>query len=170
MGALMLAKLVMYWRQVAAVVLVVALLGGVYVKGRSDSTAAWQAKELARQVADAKRRVKLQTEVDELAAALEAARAPREAIVRETIREVPRYVKSPAPACADSGLNSGGFRVLYDAAAMRTAPDPAALSTAIPLQAQDAAASIVTDLAGCHGNADQVDGWQAYFRAVNAAR
>lgn len=167
MIALALARLLPFWRPIAGALVVLAILGAVYAKGRIDSSDAWRAKETARELAQAKRRAAQQTEIDKLNADLEAARAPREAIVRETIREVPRYVKLPAPACVDSGLNGGGFRVLYDAAVMRAAPNPAALSTATPLQTQDAAASIVADVAGCHGNADQVDGWQAYFRAVN---
>lgn len=164
------ASLLPMWRPIAIGVLVLAVLGGTYAKGRNDSTRAWQEKETARQLAEAKRRVALQDQVDALAVDLEAAKARRQVVTRTITREVPRYVKEPAPVCADAGLHAPGFRVLYDAAAARAAPEPASLAAAAPVQAGPAATAIVDAIAGCHTAADQVEGWQRWWAAVSAGK
>lgn len=156
------------WLIAGAVTVALALLAGAYTKGRLDSSAGWQAKETARQLAEAKRRAALQSEVDALSVDLETARTQREVITRVITKEVPRYVREPAPQCADSGLHAPDFRVLYDAAALRTAPEPARVADAAPLPAVSTAAAIVDTLAGCHTAADQVEGWQRWWSAVSA--
>lgn len=161
-----LASLLPMWRPIAIGVLVLAVLGGTYAKGRNDSTRAWETKEAARQLAEAKRRVALQVQVDQLAGDLETARAARQVVTRTITREVPRYVKEPAPVCADSGLHAGGWRVLHDAAASATAPDPARLAGAAAVPAEITAATVVDNYAGCHSAADQVEGWQRFWAAV----
>lgn len=156
------------WLIAGAVTVALALLAGAYTKGRLDSSAGWQAKETARQLAEAKRRAALQTEVDALASELESARSQRQVITRTITREVPRYVREPAPQCADAGLHAPDFRVLYDAAALRAAPEPSRVADAAPLPAVSTAAAIVDTLAGCHTAADQVEGWQRWWSTVSA--
>lgn len=156
------------WLLAGAVAIALALLAGAYTKGRLDSSAGWQAKETARQLAEAKRRVALQSEVDTLNLELETARTQREVVTRTITREVPRYVREPAPQCADSGLHAPSFRVLYDAAALRSAPEPARVADAAPVSALSAATSITDTLAGCHTAADQVEGWQRWWATVKA--
>ena len=155
------------WLLAGAAAIALALLAGAYVKGRVDSTAAWFGKDTARQLAEAKRRVALQSEVDTLNLELETARTQREVVTRTITREVPRYVREPAPQCADSGLHAPDFRVLYDAAALRTAPEPARVADAAPLPAVSTATAIVETIAGCHEAADQVEGWQRWWSAVS---
>src|SRR5574343_1114966 len=97
----LLLRLLPYWRHLAAGVLALAVVGGIYAKGRNDATRAWQAKETTRQLAEARRRVALQAQVDQLGDDLEVARAQRQVVTRTITREVPRYVQSPPAACAD---------------------------------------------------------------------
>lgn len=162
----LLLRLLPLWRPIAIGVLVLAVLGGIYAKGRNDSTRSWQAKETARQLAEARRRVALQAEVDQLAGDLEAARAARQVVTRTITREVPRYVREPVPQCADSGLHAGGWRVLHDAAAGAVAPDPARLADAAPVPAETTATTVADNYAGCHEAADQVEGWQRFWATV----
>ena len=70
--AALLSRVLPLWRPLAIGVLVVVTLAGVYAKGRNDSTRAWEAKEAERQLAEAKRRVALQAQVDQLAGELSA--------------------------------------------------------------------------------------------------
>lgn len=166
--AALLSRVLPLWRPLAIGVLVVVTLAGVYAKGRNDSTRAWEAKEAERQLAEAKRRVALQAQVDQLAGELEAARAARQVVTRTITREVPRYVREPAPACADSGLHAPGWRVLHDAAAAGVAPDTARLADAAAVPAAVTADTVTANYAGCHSAADQVEGWQRWWATVTA--
>ncbi len=143
-----------------------ALLGGTYVKGRLDSTAAHEARQVKVALANAKKRFELQQQVDVLAEKRERARGQREVVVRTILKEVPRYVKAPPAQCADSGLHAPGFRVLYDAAATGVVPDPASVATAAPVQAPEAAESILRDVAGCNENARKIEGWHEFWATV----
>jgi hypothetical protein len=168
MMPILIAKLLGYWRPIAIGVLLVAALLAIYSKGRADATQAWASKEAARQLADARRRVALQDQVDQLASGLEAARAARQVVTRTITKEVPRYVTAPAQACADTGLHAPGFRVLHDAAAAGAVPDPARLADAAPVDAQPAGSTITGNYALCNEWRKQVIGWQSWYRTVNA--
>jgi hypothetical protein len=87
-------------------------------------------------------------------------------VVRTILKEVPRYVKEPPVACADTGLHSPGFRVLYDAAAAGVVPDPASVATAAPVQATTAAPTIVENVTGCNENARKIEGWHEFWATV----
>ncbi len=162
----MLPGLLQWWRPIAIALLVAAALAGIYAKGRNDSTRAWEAKEAARQLAEAKRRVALQQQVDQLGAELETARAKREVVTRTITREVPRYVREPAPQCADTGLHAGGFRVLHDAAAGGVVPDPARVADAPAIDARAAADTIAGNYGVCLEWREQVVGWQRWYSTV----
>lgn len=162
----MIAALLPLWKPIAIGLAVLALLGGTYVKGRLDATAAHEARQVKVALANAKKRFELQQQVDTLAEKLETARGKREVVVRTILKEVPRYVKEPPVACADSGLHAPGFRVLYDAAAAGVVPDPASVATAAPVQAETAAAAIITDLTGCNENARKIEGWHEFWATV----
>ena len=112
---------------------------------------------------------RLRAETDRLAADLEAARAQRQVVTRIITREVPRYVREPAPACADAGLHSGGFRVLHDAAAAGVVPDPARVADAPAVGAAAAAGTIVDNYAACLDWRAQVIGWQQWYRTATEA-
>lgn len=142
------------------------LLGGTYIKGRTDSTAAHDARLAKQALLQAQKRFELQQQVDRLAEKLETARGQREVVVKTILKEVPRYVKEPPAQCADSGLHAPGFRVLYDAAAAGVVPDPASVAAAAPVQATTAAPAIIADLAGCIENARKIEGWHEFWATV----
>ncbi|HPA92199.1 MAG TPA: hypothetical protein PLN35_20780 [Quisquiliibacterium sp.] len=112
---------------------------------------------------------RLRAETDRLAADLEAARAQRQIVTRTITREVPRYVREPAPACADAGLHAGGFRVLHDAAAAGVVPDPARVADAPAVGAAAAAGTIADNYAACLDWRAQVIGWQQWYRTATEA-
>lgn len=168
MNALLL-RLLPWWRYIAGALLVMAIVGGIYAKGRQDEARSWQAKETTRQIAEARRRVALQAQVDRLGDDLEAARAQRQVVTRTITREVPRYVQSPPAACADAGLHAGGFRVLHDAAASATTPDPARLADAPAVDARAAADTITGNYATCNEWREQVIGWQRWWSTITEA-
>lgn len=73
-------------------------------------------------------------------------------------REVPVYVSS-----SDCPM-SGGFRVLHDAAAEGTLPDPADIPDAAPVAAQAVAATVSDNYTACHENAATLSGLQEWVR------
>lgn len=162
----MIALLLPFWRYIAGALIAAAVVGGIYAKGRNDEGRAWRAKEAATALAAAKKRAELQAQVDTLSNDLEAARARRQVITRTITKEVPRYVQSPAPVCADAGLHSGGFRVLHDAAAAGVDPDPAGVAAAAPVDAGAAAETIAGNYGTCGEWRAQVIGWQRWYEAV----
>lgn len=162
----MIAALLPLWKPIAIGLVVLALLGGTYYRGHSAATKKFEAIEKDRLLLQAKKRAELQAQVDTLAEKLETARGKREVVVRTILKEVPRYVKEPPVACADTGLHSPGFRVLYDAAVAGRVPDPASVASAAPVQATTAAPSIIESLTGCNENARKIEGWQEFWATV----
>jgi len=160
------AALIPLWKPIAIGLAVLALLGGTYYRGHSAATKKFEAIEKDRLLLQAKKRAELQAQVDTLAEKLETARGKREVVVRTILKEVPRYVKAPPAQCADSGLHAPGFRVLYDAAATGVVPDPASVATAAPVQAPEAAESILRDVTGCNENARKIEGWHEFWATV----
>ena len=162
----MIALAVRYWPQIVGALAVLLTLGGTYRAGvvheRDRQTlAAAQQRELRLRVEQ-----RLRAETDRLTADLEAARAQRQVVTRTITREVPRYVREPAPQCADAGLHSGGFRVLHDAAAAGVVPDPARVADAPAVGAAAAAGTIADNYAACLDWRAQVIGWQQWYSTV----
>lgn len=162
----MIALALRYWPQIVGALAVLLILGGTYRAGvvherDRQALAAAQQRELRLRVEE-----RLRAETDRLTADLEAARAQRQVVTRTITREVPRYVREPAPQCADAGLHSGGFRVLHDAAAAGVVPDPARVVDAPAVGAATAAGTIVDNYAACLDWRAQVIGWQQWYSTV----
>ena len=162
----MIALALRYWPQIVGALAVLLILGGTYRVGvvherDRQALAAAQQRELRLRVED-----RLRAETDRLAANLDAARAQRQVVTRTITREVPRYVREPAPQCADAGLHSGGFRVLHDAAAAGVVPDPARVADAPAVGAAAAAGTIADNYAACLDWRAQVIGWQQWYSTV----
>lgn len=165
----MIALALRWWPQIVGMLAVLLILVGTYRAGvvheRDRQTAvAAQQREMRLRV-----EARLRTETDRLAADLEAARAQRQVVTRTITREVPRYVREPAPQCADAGLHSGGFRVLHDAAAVGVVPDPARVADAPAVGAAAAAGTIADNYAACLDWRAQVIGWQQWYRTATEA-
>lgn len=162
----MIARALRYWPQIAGALAVLLIVGGTYRAGvvherHRQTAAAAEQRELRLRVEQ-----RLRAETDRLAADLEAARARRQVVTRTITREVPRYVREPAPQCADAGLHSGGFRVLHDAAAAGVVPDPARVADAPAVGAAAAAGTIADNYAACLDWRAQVIGWQQWYSTV----
>jgi len=165
----MIALALRYWPQIVGALAVLLILGGTYRAGvvherDRQALAAAQQRELRLRVEE-----RLRAETDRLAADLEAARDQRQVVTRTITREVPRYVREPAPQCADAGLHSGGFRVLHDAAAAGVVPDPARVADAPAVGAAAAAGTIADNYAACLDWRAQVIGWQQWYRTATEA-
>lgn len=162
----MIALALRYWPHLAGALAVLLILGGTYRAGvvherDRQALAAAQQRDLRLRVEE-----RLRAETDRLAADLEAARAQRQVVTRTITREVPRYVREPAPQCADAGLHAGGFRVLHDAAAAGVVPDPARVADAPAVGASAAAAAIADNYSACLDWRAQVIGWQQWYSTV----
>lgn len=97
-----------------------------------------------------------------IAAKQEAAQVQIRTVTKTIIKEVPVYVKAtdfPMPA---------GFRVLHDAAADGTLPDPARIPDAAPVPAQDVAGTITENYGTCHETATRLVGLQSWVAAQQA--
>ena len=165
----MIALALRWWPHIVGMLAVLLILVGTYRAGvvherDRQALAAAQQRELRLRVEE-----RLRAETDRLAADLEAARAQRQVVTRTITREVPRYVREPAPQCADAGLHSGGFRVLHDAAAAGVVPDPARVADAPAVGAAAAAGTIADNYAACLDWRAQVIGWQQWYRTATEA-
>lgn len=78
------------------------------------------------------------------------------------VREVPVYV------AADSCPLPGGFRLLHDAAAEGTVPDPASIADAAPVEAQDAARTVAGNYGSCLETAQRLTSLQEWVTAQHA--
>lgn len=82
-------------------------------------------------------------------------------IIRE---KVPYYVSSDSPPLP------GGFRLLHDAAVGQADPAPtSAIATAAPVEAQDAANTVLDNYEAFHVNAARLEGWQNWWQEVEKA-
>lgn len=81
-------------------------------------------------------------------------------VTKEIIREVPVYVPAGTPDLP------GGWRVLHDAAATGSPPDPARSADAAAVAAQDAAGTVVDNYGTCRDTADQLEKLQQWIRGV----
>ncbi len=95
------------------------------------------------------------------------------------LKEVPIYVPStvtPVTSGPNAGCDCslpGGFRVLHDAAAIGTLPEPTAIADAPSVSTQDAAATVADNYLTCHVNAEQLSAlqqWVIQQQAVSAAQ
>lgn len=78
------------------------------------------------------------------------------------VRQVPVFV--PAGSCD----LPGGFRVLHDAAAQGSVPDPAGAADAAPVPAQAAAATVVDNYGTCRETAERLTSLQQWVREQKA--
>jgi hypothetical protein len=74
---------------------------------------------------------------------------------------VPKYIPVVG-ACSNDGMLSGAFRVLHDGAAQNRIPDAAAIADGANVSAQDVAATVTENYAGCNVNAEKLDGWKVW--------
>ncbi len=91
--------------------------------------------------------------------------------VPSTVSPVPSVTSGPHAGC-DCSL-PGGFRVLHDAAAIGTLPQPTAIADAPSVSAQDVAATVADNYLTCHVNAEQLSAlqqWATQQQAVSAAQ
>lgn len=80
------------------------------------------------------------------------------------VRQVPVYV--PAGSCD----LPGGFRVLHDAAAANTVPDPAGIPDAAAVPAADAAATVADNYLTCHETAARLTALQGWVRGQSEVK
>lgn len=144
---------------VALVLIAVATIYGVGRHHGSQSVQAdWDSEKAAQAIANAEAAtkqaeatVKVVTEyVDRVKVVHEKAKT--------IIKEIPVYVPS------DTCLLPGGFRVLHDAAAANTLPDPAGIANAPAADAQAVATTVAGNYATCHEIREQLIGLQAWAR------
>lgn len=94
----------------------------------------------------------------------EAAQIKIRTVFKTIIKEVPVYVK------ADDCPMPGGFRVLHDAAANGTVPEPAGVADAAPAPAADVAATVADNYGTYFETAERLRGLQAWVAAQQALK
>lgn len=83
---------------------------------------------------------------------------------RERIKYITKTVKENVYVYVPQGTADlpGGFRVLHDAAARGEVPNPAGVTDAAPVPAQDAAATVAENYGTCNDTADQLERLQQW--------
>jgi hypothetical protein len=149
-----------YWRPIALVLMVVALVLAVYGKGRNDERVKWQKRTDALLIEAAKETQRL-VEKNYVIEQQIVKTIERERIVTRNIVEQVN-VLIPADACP----LPGGFRVLHDAAARGDDPAPAGGTNAPAVAAQDAARTVVDNYGTCREDRERLIALQAWARDV----
>ena len=133
-----------------------------YNAGQADVQAKWDASvekgkaEIARLQAQANR---ISTKIEtKYLTRVETIRGATQTIVRQ----VPVFV--PAGSCE----LPGGFRVLHDAAAQGSVPDPARAADAATVPAQDAAATVAGNYGACRETAARLISLQDWVKQQKA--
>lgn len=157
-----------HWRALAWAGLVVVVLGGTYAKGRNDERDGWIERQREATERATERERQLATLTARQAIELEAARGKRQVVTQLIHEQVDRYV--PMVLESDAGracLLAGAVRVLHDAAAAGTTADTSRIPDAAPVPPRTLTATVVSNYAGCHDAADQVDGWRLWWSTVS---
>lgn len=127
-------------------------------RGRAEVQARWNAA-IERGKAELVKRKEKQGAVT---VRVETKYVDRVKVIREKgqtiVRKVPVYV--PAGSCD----LPPGFRVLHDAAAANTIPDPAGIPDAAAVPAQDAATTVADNYLTCHETAARLTALQEWVR------
>ncbi len=153
-----LALVSMPYRILAVVVLGLALVAFGWVKGAQHGEAKLQAAE-ARALKEGVRIVTLRGAVTTKIETKYLPQIARQQVITETIlKEVPIYVPT---STADL---PGGFRVLHDAAATGSIPDPARIADAAAVPAQGAAETIAGNYGACRADQIKLIGLQEWIR------
>ena len=144
----------------------VALIGAAYLAGSHHGVAVVQAQWDAQRAEATLAAAKQETEQAKITTQLLTQYTDRVKIVHDhsaaLIKEVPVYVSN-----TDCSL-SGGFRLLHDAAASGTVPDPAGIAHAPSVPAADFATTVIENYAQYHALAEQLTALQEWVRRQQA--
>lgn len=158
----MITSFAQYKIAVALAALAVAFSTGYY-QGASGVRDKWDVERLA----VAQELATLRAEAEAATSRVVTEYVDRVQVIRERgqtiIREVPTYV--PADSCA----LPAGFRVLHDAAAASTIPDPAGIADAGAVPAADAATTVTKNYNTCHEVRAQLIALQEWVRSQQGA-
>lgn len=88
-----------------------------------------------------------------------------------TIKEKARVIEKEIPVFVPEYRDnlSGGFRLLYDAAATNTIPDRAGIPLAAPVAVGDVASTTNRNFEQCHIWREQLIGWQDWYHRQRKA-
>jgi hypothetical protein len=152
------------YRLAAYAALALALIGFGWFEGSKH----WHGKLIEAQTAALKEGVRIQTVRGAVTTKVETKYVKvlvHDGVVTETIvKEVPVYVPASTPDLP------GGYRVLADAAAAGSVPDPARIADAAPVPAQTATASVVENYGFCRQVIHQLEGLQEWVREQSKVR
>lgn len=151
-------KLVPSWVWVALALVAAGLFYGHtrYEAGQDAKQAEWdKAVEKGKQEV-----ARLRTAAGKVTVRVETKYVDRVKTIREKadaiVREVLVYV--PAGSCN----LPGGFRLLHDAAAEGSVPDPAGIPDAVPVPAEVVAATVATNYGACHETGQRLTSLQEW--------
>lgn len=158
------------WLIVGVVVTHLAVPAGAFSFGRSHEAGEQAKVQLDQALAYAGEIVARQASIDDIADHLEKVRKVAAQKNRIITKEVIRY-ETVVPADLRCDL-PGAWRVRHDAAATGEPVDPGAAGLAdggaAPVGDAAALEVVADNYADCRGYAEQVKGWQAYYREIRA--
>ena len=141
---------------------VVAVCALSWSLGADRIQAKWDAEKAALAEAALQQERKDQAVASAVGAKVAAAATKERVVYKTLIKEIPKYVES------DCDL-SGGFRVLHDAAATATLPDPSSTGAdAAPVRAQDVAATVAENYESCRDNGRRLEALQEIIKKYNS--
>jgi len=138
------------YRWAAYALLIAGVFGYGWLRGANSVQGDWDADVLRAQKASLTKQVQsekitIQT-ITEYVDRVKVVHVKGDAI----IKEVPIYVK------ADNTPLSGGFRVLFDAAARNEIPDASTIADEAPIAVADVASATVANFTKCHEQREQL--------------
>lgn len=151
------------YKILGAVAIAAALLACGYWRGAQSVRVEWASAKLQQQLADSF----VATENAEKSVEIVTQYVDRVKVIHEKgvtiIKEVPVYV--PSDSCA----LPGGFRVLHDAAATDSLPDPSRVADAPAVDAQTATATVVDNYTTCNAIREQLIALQTWAATISRA-
>lgn len=155
----------MQLKLIAALVVATLTAGAgwaLYEKGKEVVYAEWDAEKAATQIEASKKAVSDWNAANAVAQKVAAASVQDRVVYKTITKEIPTYVK------VDDCPMSGGFRMLHDAAATGSLPDPGASGVnGTPVPAQDVATTITDNYEACRDNERRLRALQDVIRHYN---
>lgn len=143
-----------------AVIFVASFTAGWHL-GSDRIQAKWDAANASAEKTAIKREREDQKAADVVGQEVAAAAVKERVVYKTLIKEIPKYVESNCDL-------SGGFRVLHDAAATATVPDPGThRADAATVKAQDLAATVTENYEACRDSERRLEALQEIIRKYN---
>ena len=153
------------YARIAAALILLAFIAGIYWKGRTDGAnavnARWMETTLAQAKTDEKDRLTRQATIDELSAKLAKQSHQSRQVAQSNLSKIDHYAPTDLPPLP------GSFRLWHDAAAEGKTLDDTPRADAAPVSIKDTSAAIADNYAACLYDQHRLSALQEIVKTIN---